>query len=299
MISPEEANKFKNEILKENKILYCMHGKSMMETCMCWGLEVPNAWLNEIDNLSQRLEAMNYIFYPRYKVRIQADQVKDKFAQLHFYYSIVIDPPFWICQYENLMDKMIRLLHKLDFGLKQVIDKEEYDETIEEPLKDNISFEDATERYKHVSNVEIIKKDNILLKKTMLHHYRQVHYEPTKHKFLHWILKNKYSIVSFIRRMVRFTPSYKQKCISELMNEYASNAIAKTENELTNVCENCGRPIGFEYSPRCVTRGWISYLCEDCANKDNAIYEKNGELWQNGVIIKDKNGKLLIKDNEN
>jgi len=65
----------------------------MKETCMCWGLEVPESWLPVIDMLS---EALTYT-YRRYTENghyhpvFIAEQVKSKFNELRFYYKVELD----------------------------------------------------------------------------------------------------------------------------------------------------------------------------------------------------------------
>lgn len=295
MNSIEKTNDLHNNILFNNKILYCMYKRPMTETCMCWGLEVPDVWLNEIESLSQRLEAANIIFYPKYNVRIQADQVKDKFAHLAYYYSIVVDPPKWICIYEKCIRFLMSVFTKIDYKLKRIVDKDAYDEVVEEPIVD-MSFEDAVKTYKNASNVKIINKDNAILKQTTLHHCAKVHYEATQHKLLHKIFNYRYYIESFIRNLIHWHPTYKQLCIRKMLEKYVDAAIAASEKECSCICEKCGRHIGESYSPRCITYGWISYLCNECADKLNMLYSKNGEVWKNKKLIKNKDGKLI---NEN
>lgn len=79
------------ETMKLCKILYCQKDLPMSETCMCWGWECGEGWYNALRKASCRLEALNMLCYDKYKVRIQADQVKEKFGTLRFYYSVLCD----------------------------------------------------------------------------------------------------------------------------------------------------------------------------------------------------------------
>lgn len=274
-----DVKKISNEILSNNKLLYCMYGKPMTETCMCWGLEVPDVWLNEIDDLSKNLEGMNLLLYPKYRVRIQMDQLKEKFGTLRAYYSIAIDPPKWICEYENVVDWLMKLINKLDFKYKLVVDHEAYDEIKEEAIQAD-KVEETKKSYANVSNVEIIANDDgSAIKKTTYHHYKKTHNEPTRFKWLHSIMMHRYQIKNFIRNFIKWEPSYEQRCVAHMLDSYAYYNISKAEKVCTHICEKCGRHIGEDYSPRCVTHGWISYLCEKCADESNSTYSKNGELW--------------------
>ena len=63
--------------------------------------------------------------------------------------------------------------------------------------------------------------------------------------------------------------------VSSTILDYAEDLVYKCEDECYKVCEECGRPIGDERHPRCETRGWISYICEDCAKKCSELYVKH------------------------
>lgn len=79
--------------------------KPMTETCMCWGLEVPESWLPIVDALCAAIqqpfsgscstaadgsdEGWSYEF-----PQVVADQVKSKFASLRFYYHLEPDVAF-------------------------------------------------------------------------------------------------------------------------------------------------------------------------------------------------------------
>ena len=59
--------------------------KPMTETCMCWGIECPDSWFDMLDSLCKALQwDTDKNDYPQ----IVADQVKEKFGTLRFYYQI-------------------------------------------------------------------------------------------------------------------------------------------------------------------------------------------------------------------
>jgi len=88
----------KQEILKKYPGLYREKDLPMDESCMHWGLDVPEDWLPVIDKLSGVLESMpkyscitdpdNESSYVQIKVTIIAKQVKQKFGDLRFYYAV-------------------------------------------------------------------------------------------------------------------------------------------------------------------------------------------------------------------
>ena len=215
------------------------------------------------------------------------DQVKEKFGTLRYYYSVVIDPPAWIHAYEKLIGLAMEAVGKLDFKLKAVVDREAYDEVIEEDVPfDKVN--DAKKRYMHCSNVEVIDKpDGSATKKTTLHHPKRVHYEPTKHRWLYALFSRRWTVKNALRNAFKWKPTHSQECIYEVMDSYAFNAIRDTEERCMHICEHCGCHIGDKWRPTCMTIGWVSYLCEECAIEDGGMYVKDGKHWCNGKEVED------------
>ena len=59
--------------------LYRQHSLPMSQTCMCWGFSCRDGWFGIIDAMSKTIVTLD--------PTVQATQVKEKFASLHFYYS--------------------------------------------------------------------------------------------------------------------------------------------------------------------------------------------------------------------
>ena len=82
------------EIYEKYPKIFGDRTKPMTETCMCWGLEVPRSWLPIIDELCDAMTTCTYTMGVRdYDDVIQfpqvvADQVKEKFNSLRFYYHL-------------------------------------------------------------------------------------------------------------------------------------------------------------------------------------------------------------------
>jgi uncharacterized Zn finger protein (UPF0148 family) len=55
---------------------------------MCWGIECPLGWFNIIKQLCTVLEFYNMEFVKNHGVAIVANQVKEKFGTLRFYYTV-------------------------------------------------------------------------------------------------------------------------------------------------------------------------------------------------------------------
>lgn len=57
--------------------------------------ECGDGWIHPLTKLSYRLEYMNRTEGRRFGLRIHADQVKEKFGTLRFYYSVLVVYPWW------------------------------------------------------------------------------------------------------------------------------------------------------------------------------------------------------------
>jgi hypothetical protein len=244
------------------KILYCQKDLPMTKTCMCWGWECGEGWHQVLKRLSCELEALNLQFYDKYKVRIQADQVKEKFGTLRFYYSVVCD---------NFNEEGIEANKVIDafetkkdngyFGLKHVVD---------EPGR----------------TVDEIDENG---EKRAVWHPPKTHTEITAHKDEYDTMK---ALADGARKILaergRYEITPEQRVIMEYMDSEADARVKKAEDDCYNTCETCGSQIGTDWSPRCETTGWIRYICDRCADKLEFAYMKNGEKWQAGKLVATK-----------
>ena len=229
---------------------------------MCWGFECGEGWYDALKKLSCGLEALNLLVYDKYKVRIQADQVKEKYGTLHFYYSVMCD---------NYTDKGLEAQKTIDdfealrasghFGIKCVVDEKGY--TSEETDEDG--------------------------KVHAVWHQPKTHIEVTKNKEEYdKLLAEVQSAQETLAKdgTVDITPE--QKVMMEWLENEAEKLINKAEEDCYDTCEMCGAQIGTDWSPRCETTGWITYKCKECARKSNVQYLMNGELWEGKTRLKTK-----------
>lgn len=81
------------EIFKKYPALYKEKDLPMQESCMCWGLGVPDSWLPVIDMLSEALTHTYWQYSENgsYHPVFIAKQVKSKFNELRFYYKVELD----------------------------------------------------------------------------------------------------------------------------------------------------------------------------------------------------------------
>lgn len=84
---PKDA-KYGEGFMSRFPILFQHRKLSMRETCMCWGIECPKGWWHILEQLCTVLEFHNLEFKDKYGIAIVADQVKEKFGTLRFYYTI-------------------------------------------------------------------------------------------------------------------------------------------------------------------------------------------------------------------
>ena len=159
--------------------------------------------------------------------------------------------------------------------MKRVIEHPRYHEYFFEQMTDE-KYIDATKdtRYK-CCNVEYRDCGRIKYKVTDLDHFEKIGFTPTKHKILHRIR----DIVKKVELWFKFhisevEPTREQNVIREYIGNEADKYVREAEDECYRVCERCGTQIGTTYSPRCITSGWVSYICEKCAKEKNAVYTK-------------------------
>jgi hypothetical protein len=69
--------------------IFAKRNDSMMETCMCWGFECGDGWYNILDQLCATIQ--HHIDWQNRKEekvpQVVAEQVKEKFGTLRFYYT--------------------------------------------------------------------------------------------------------------------------------------------------------------------------------------------------------------------
>ena len=276
------------EIMEKCPILYRMRNASMMETCMCFGFECESGWKDPLWKASCALEALNMQYLPKYHVRIQATQVKEKFGTLRFYYDIVKDGAWYKHIPHDFFEKIYRKLQRVNYKYKKVQDVAPFTEHIVEELKTKEAYVREKHSAEHISNVRVEEKDGKWFKYTDLENYGKWHHEPTKHKML---CKLKDLIWKLVIKLDSYGDKWsaEQQVIGKLMQDRADEIIRRAEDECYDTCEDCGANIGKHgYNKRCETSGWIRYICDDCAEKIEGTYYMDGGLYEQGKCIKTK-----------
>ena len=197
------------ELMKEFPLLYGRRKLPMTQTCMCWGIDCGEGWYNPIRDLSFRLECLNYAIGKKWGFRIEAEQVKEKYGTLRFYYN-VRPVSSW---YRNILSFPFRWLAGTGYNLKS---------------------------------------------------------DGVEYKVSRFLFNMFFKIGEFIRW--KGLGEHEKKVVLLAIDKYVEKLIAECDGECYKLCEKCGNYIGTEYSPRCETYGWVSYLCENCAKKTGANY---------------------------
>ena len=76
--------KLEGRLVKRYPTLYRDYKGDMQKTCMAWGMACGDGWYILLDNLSSELTSLG----KKYNLEIVADQVKEKFGGLRFYYHV-------------------------------------------------------------------------------------------------------------------------------------------------------------------------------------------------------------------
>ena len=116
-------NELQEKLFEKYPIIFQDHTKSECETCMCWGLETGDGWYDLIENLCKELTAISN----EYDIAIIADQVKEKFGTLRFYYHTTIGKSWTQTTNEECVavEKTIKALDHVHVLIKEIVCKYE------------------------------------------------------------------------------------------------------------------------------------------------------------------------------
>ena len=286
----EELEKFKvpqylidakKNAMRDCRMLYCGVKKPPTQSLMCFGWECGDGWNSRIADLSYKLEALNLLLYPKYRTRIEAVQIKEKFGYFRGYFNVVIDQPVIRGFPARLFEKVYDFLaNRVDYKYKLVVDakackKEHWNEISKEDFDNKVAPN-------YVSNDfgwKFEERDGKYYRNSCVHYPEKSHREPTKHLFLHWLKEFSWKLRCMTDCIFAKDATKEQEVMSNFMYSYLDSCVAETERKCHNTCEYCGSQIGDKYYGRCRTRGWIQYICEDCAEKHNLEYvNQKGEL---------------------
>lgn len=277
------------DIIRKCPMLYTGVNKPITESLIPFGFECGSGWEWPLELLSYKLEMLNRTYWPKYKVRIEAAQVKEKFGTLQYYYDIVYDQPSWFLRTISKCCKQLsNVLNKLDFKMIKVVDRPAGKDIKDEEIT-YVQFVEDEFIYRNCANVYVYKsKDGKYYRHSEYDVMERCHYEPTKHKIL-FALKSKLIRWHHILENSAYDESDVDRVyVHDYMRAITDDLIETAEMKCAELCEDCGCHIGTDQSPACVTTGWIRYICKDCASKLNHDYMMNGERWNGTKRIKTK-----------
>lgn len=250
------------ELMKKYPILFIQKDKSMQETCMCWGIECGIGWYVPINELCSKLEELNHD-YKKYRVQIQAQQVKEKFGGLRFYFNVYFEKSF----IEKLLIFPFKSCEKFlgshfDFATKiektpeskeeqwEEISEQEFEEKIHPNIKNDFGW-------------KFVEKNEKFYRNKCVYTPMKIKFYATKHKLL-------YKIKEFcmnVRFSNMFSASEKRQNKANLLYDIANELIRSCEEKCWDTCEKCGEENNFDKSNIITTSGWISRICKKCSQK--------------------------------
>lgn len=290
---PQYLLNAKKDAVDNCRMLYCGRYKPITRSLIPFGWEHGDGWNDVVARLSYKLEALNLMFYPKYGVRVEASQVKEKFGELRFYYDVVVEPPFLVRFIPNCLERLHDYItRKANFGYKSICDKESYTtEEWDEISKEDFDCKKSPEYVANDYGWRFKEENGKYYRNSCVFHPAKRHREATKNKFLHAID----NLVWKLHCMLDFKYSWRYPKSVDVIRNYvdsmAKKYVSEAEKECYDNCEICGAQIGVDYSPRCATTGWIRYVCGDCVRRNKCNYaDENGDIRDfNGNIIKKKN----------
>ena len=245
------------------------------------GWECGIGWTDALAKLSYKIECANQLFSRNFRVHAEADQIKEKFGRLRFYYTVHRDAPLIIERLSWFLRKFADvILHKADFRTKRVTIKPAT-VTIEcKELPPPSSPDDPLYDGKLLES-----PDGFMCQLNKVYQYEVSKHVPTRLQALWHIAYACYKVESWLLGL--YSANLNRQAIgAEALEDFVEKAIRETEDACHSTCEECGSSIGTDYLPRCETLGWITYICERCAKKRGVKYRKGNGIYRNGELIK-------------
>lgn len=241
-------------------------------------------WDEVLIDAFYKIEALHLLFYKKYRVRAYVSELKDKFGTIRLDFSVVIDPPEWKIKLSKICDSIYTFMHKhINYDMKEIVDCPRHVKHVEEEIPKSRWLQ---EKDRPCANAAAIERDGKYYYVADYDEYEHTHTEPTRFHLLRKIqdfIRN-YSVIS----VWKVDPTQKQQVMAKFLKRETEKIVKEVESETESKCECCGQTIGTDWSPRCTTSGWVSYLCDSCAQKHGGTYYKNGDLWQKDTLVKTK-----------
>lgn len=269
-IYEQRMKELKSRVMKDCRTLY--PGRRP-------GWECGIGWTDALSKLSYKIECANQLFMRNFRVHVVADQVKEKFGELRFYYTVHRDAPPVVERLCGLLRKTANvILRKADFRTKRVTIKPATVtikcKELPLPMPDDYLY-----------NGQLLESpDGFRCLLNKVHQYEISKQVPTRLRQLWHIAYACYKAESWLLGL--YSADLNRQAIgAEALEDFIKKAIRETEDACHSTCEECGSSIGTDYLPRCETLGWITYICERCAKKRGVKYRKGNGIYRNGEFI--------------
>lgn len=263
----EYQEKLKETTIKQCSILYS-------EPCS-WSINY--GWYDLVRNFSLECENIHILYYEKYRYRIILEQIKEKYGSLRIYFAITKDPPKLINCILKVFKKIELYLSpsRTDYEMKKICDIHPYKK---------ITFSKSDEKCSDDMFNRIININGVNIKTDIVQYMGKYHYIPQKSKF-------KYCLYNWFKQLIIRIENFYQKSLNDdvvydIIYSKVQDLTLDYERKSQNVCEHCGIEVGKEYSKKCVTSGWITILCEQCAKKSNQVYYIGKTKYLKGTKLK-------------
>ena len=238
-----------------------------------FGWECGQGWNVPLAKLSYALEELNMRFRKQ-NVKIVAEQVKEKFGTLRFYFRTEITQPFWRRGPRMFFDAVCEFINgKFPFYSKTIIDRRARTVFEYRRLPDGKSGRDAGQNGRIYED-----RNGNAYEVSVLYTPTLTHTEPTRHKLMYRFRGVCAKIGRWFTRVLETkTATPEQYVAMEYMDGAAEDLVRLAEKECMNRCEICGAEFD-EYTKACTTDGWISIVCRDCL-PDTCSYKMDGKRY--------------------
>lgn len=251
----EEAN---NQLLKDCKYLTSGAERHLIPAY---------GWIQPIKEMAYELEALNIMLRKHHTI-ITFDQTKEKFGTFRGYYSIhptdhllykILTWP--LHSLRNLLENKINYRrHWIEIEPRH--DVEKYVEIAPDELEDCKDESNIVE----ISGKKFRKEDYSCMAKTKIVPGRFKLLWKIKHFVIYLDIKFS-SLVSFA--------NYESRAdfvVRQAFDDKVKKIVDECERKCDDHCIRCGRWIG-DGSRRFQTRGWVTYICPECAKLDSGAFD--------------------------
>lgn len=263
---------------------------------LSFGFECDYGWKLPLHKMSCRLEALNLLYWPKWRVRVQLMQVKEKFGMLCAYTDIHVDGNGFRWWLNGKLYKLYDAIRRLDYKPKQVIDRDYWTEHEIVMLPKDVWLKEK-ERQSKFSNVAFKEEDGKFMKQVSHQHCPMMHYEPTRLKLMKNVERAMHWLACLSDGWATAYTSEQEVIVAAVASE-VSKIVADAERECKETCEICGSSIGSRLSPCCETVGYIKRICRDCAKAGGSNYIMDGELWNGETLLKTREERQKQCNNE-